>query len=39
MIFRKESRDGPPGQSNLRLIAEVNGSVVGRIDYVLYQGN
>ncbi len=38
MRFRTESRDGPPGQTNLRLIAEVDGSAVGCLDYVLYRG-
>ncbi|WP_141397442.1 GNAT family N-acetyltransferase [Polaromonas sp. AER18D-145] len=38
MRFRTASRDGPSGQSNLRLIADVNNSTVGWIDYVLFQG-
>lgn len=38
VIFRTESRDGPSGQSNLRLLALIDDSVVGKIDYAEFQG-
>ena len=39
LLFRIESRDGPSGQSNLRLVAESTGVQVGRIDYSVYRGD
>lgn len=38
MQFRTESRDGPCGQSNLRLVIEVDGNPIGRVDYSVFRG-